>query len=194
MREEWPVATFILITINLSVFLFFQNSLQFLISNFGLSPSSMMSAPYTILTHMFVHANLTHFVGNMLMLALLGLAVENKIGSVKFLFIYLFSGLVTIPYALVIEAVTGISATLVGSSGAIFGLIFIAGVLSGSKKMPLLRIPMFVIITLYLIFVMIIYIWNFPYSIIEFAHLGGFVGGILGFLLVIQKDEKVSKK
>jgi membrane associated rhomboid family serine protease len=37
-----------------------------------------------------IHADIIHFGGNMLMLAVVGLAGENKIGSIKFVLFYFF--------------------------------------------------------------------------------------------------------
>lgn len=161
-----------------------------MMSYFGLSPASIISRPYTIITHMFVHADIIHFVGNIAMLSALGLVVENKIGSGKFLFIYLFSGLSAVPFALLIEALIGISVTLVGASGAIFGLMFVSGLISGWEKIPVVKVPLVIAISLFLLFTLILFIYNFPMSIGEFAHFGGLAGGIIGFLLVLPESKK----
>lgn len=194
MEEEWPIVTFILVTINLGVFLIFFNSLETIIYDFGLSPSYLLLRPYTLLTHMFVHTDILHFAGNMAMLFILGLAVEDKIGSRKFLFIYLFSALCAIPFALFIEVITTTPAILVGASGAVFGVMFLAGLLSGWEKVPMLKIPLFIAIVFFLLFNLILLFLYFPYSISEFAHFGGFIGGALGFLLALPQSKKVSKK
>jgi len=193
MEEKWSIVTFILITVNLAIFLFFYNSLQIIISNFGLSPSFFILKPYTLVTHMFIHTDIFHFVGNMLMLFILGLMVENKIGSGKFLFIYLFSGICAIPFAFLIEVITSTHATLIGASGAIFGVMFIGGLLSGWEKVPIIKLPLPIAIAFYLLFTLILFMLYFPYSISEFAHFGGFVGGILGFLLLLPEEKKVSR-
>ena len=191
--------TFILVTINLAVFIFsanianFQISLQ-VIEMFGLSPSNYILRPYTLITHMFIHSDIIHLVGNMVMLFILGLAVEDKIGNGKFLFIYLFSGLCAIPFAFFIEVITMTPAILVGASGAVFGVMFVAGLLSGWEKAPIVKIPLFFVITFFLLFNVILLFLYFPYSISEFAHFGGFVGGILGFLLALPKRKRLSKK
>lgn len=182
--------TFILITINLAVFLFSYDYLQDVISNFGLSPSLIFLKPYTIITHMFVHSSIVHFLGNIITLGILGFVVEDNIGSIRFLLIYIFSGLTAVPFAFLLEAILGFSVVLVGASGAIFGIMFIAATLSGWEYVPLLKIPTFIVIISYLIFTVIMYSLNFPYSISEFAHFGGFLGGIIGFFLVVQEKKK----
>ncbi|MEM7824968.1 MAG: rhomboid family intramembrane serine protease [Candidatus Aenigmatarchaeota archaeon] len=187
MEEEWPIMTFILITINLAIFLFFNSLSQVVISNFGLSPDLITTRPYTLITHMFIHGDVIHLTSNMVMLGILGLMIENKIGSVKFLFIYIFSGLCAIPFALLIEFITGVSATLIGTSAAIFGLMFIGGLIAGTEKVPMINLHLLVVIILFLLLNFALLILNAPISISEFAHFGGFIGGFIGFLLILTK-------
>jgi membrane associated rhomboid family serine protease len=191
MEEEWPAVTVILITINLAVFVFFHNFLQVVISNFGLSPALIASRPYTLITHMFVHSDIIHLTLNMVMLGILGLMIENKIGGGKFLFIYIFSGLCAIPFALLIEFITGVSATLIGASAAIFGLMFIGGLVAGTEKVPIINLYLLFVIILYLLLNFTLLILNAPISISEFAHFGGFIGGFIGFLLILPKKREL---
>jgi membrane associated rhomboid family serine protease len=48
---------------------------------------------WQIITHWFCHANLSHLLGNMVMLWLFGSKIENLMGAKKFLIIYGISGL-----------------------------------------------------------------------------------------------------
>jgi len=132
MEYEWPYVSFILITINLAVFLFTVDLTVFDIGNlymfpvfdsvveaFGLSPQGLYSKPYTLITHMFIHADLIHFYGNIFMLAIIGMLVEPKIGPGKFFLVYLLSGLCAIPFGFMMEYLIQTSVILVGASGAI---------------------------------------------------------------------------
>jgi membrane associated rhomboid family serine protease len=49
--------------------------------------------PYQIVTHMFMHANLTHIFLNMFMLWMFGRVLEQVWGGKRFLFYYFFTGL-----------------------------------------------------------------------------------------------------
>jgi len=56
------------------------------------SPHTALIRPWTFVSYMFVHANLLHLLGNMLMLFVFGTAVESRMGSRNFLMYYLFCG------------------------------------------------------------------------------------------------------
>jgi len=56
-------------------------------------PMSPLFKPYQLVTHMFMHGSLMHLFFNMYGLVLLGPALESRLGSSRFLFYYLFSGL-----------------------------------------------------------------------------------------------------
>ncbi len=208
MDENWPLVTFVLIFINLAVFLFSQSNIDAIIENFGLAPSSLYSKPWTLITHMFIHGNIIHFTINMLMLAILGLAIEEKLGNMKFLSVYFFSGLVSILFVFLLEAMTQTVVTVIGASGAIFGLMFVAGAIAGFEQVPVIlvpllnilalplilvkseniKVPLFVAIAFYFILNAFFFFYYFPYSIGEFGHFGGLIGGMLA-LFVFKKQQ-----
>ena len=55
-------------------------------------PSSSSFRPIQIITHMFMHGNITHIFFNMFMLYMFGSVLENYWGGKYFLFLYLVSG------------------------------------------------------------------------------------------------------
>ena len=55
-------------------------------------PKNGMFQPWQILTHMFMHGNLTHILFNMFALWMFGTAVEQIFGWKKFVIFYLLSG------------------------------------------------------------------------------------------------------
>jgi membrane associated rhomboid family serine protease len=55
---------------------------------------TVLEAPWTILTVMLVHANLFHFLANMITFYFFGTAVEKAVGGTKMLKMYLVSGIV----------------------------------------------------------------------------------------------------
>ena len=215
MEEKWPVVTFILITINLAVFLFTwdikTNTVsEQVIDAFGLTPQFLAFRPYILITHMFLHADIIHFGGNMLMLAIVGLVAEDKIGSLKFLLFYFLSGLCAVPFGFIMEIFTNQMVILIGASGAIYGVMFLAATVAGWEEVPAIlipilnfiaapiiffsfknvKVPLFVAILFYFLLNMITMLYNLPYSIGELAHFGGVIGGIIGVLLILPEKFK----
>lgn len=227
MEYEWPYVTFILITINLAVFLFTVDFSVFDIKNlymfpvydkyvdmFGLAPQDLFSKPYTLITHMFIHAELVHFYGNILMLAIIGMVVEPKIGPVKFFLVYLLSGLCAVPFGFLMEFMVKTAVVLVGASGAIYGTMVLAGTIAGWEEIwglliPVLnmvivpidvltlkniKVPMFIAILFYFLMNLVLTLVNLPLSIGELAHFGGIFGGILAFIFVLPEQFKTKKE
>lgn len=87
----------------------------------ALSPDiAIVPTPATLLTSMFVHANVGHILGNMLFLWVFGDNVEDAMGSARYLVFYLVCGVVAaLTFAAVIP--NGQS-PLIGASGAISGV------------------------------------------------------------------------
>ncbi|EDP70276.1 rhomboid family protein [Flavobacteriales bacterium ALC-1] len=56
-------------------------------------PMSEMFQPWQVLTHMFMHGDQSHLFFNMLLLFFIGVLVERILGTKKFLFVYISSGL-----------------------------------------------------------------------------------------------------
>ena len=94
---------------------------------YGLVPAHF--APSALVTSTFLHdpSSLLHLGGNMAFLALFGVVVEKALGSFRFLGLYLLAGAAGgLMHVLVAP---GASEPLVGASGAIFGVLAVAGVL-----------------------------------------------------------------
>lgn len=77
---------------------------------------------YRLFTCMFMHFSFDHLTSNMLALGLLGKYIEPLIGKVRFLTIYLLSGLVGNLASLFVEYYSHDYAIGAGASGATFGL------------------------------------------------------------------------
>jgi membrane associated rhomboid family serine protease len=86
----------------------------------ALRPRFMLQQPWTPVTYMFVHGGLMHLFFNMLMLYFSGPRVEERLGSRRFIVLYLLSGLGGALLSLLTPNVT-----IVGASGATFG-VFLA--------------------------------------------------------------------
>ena len=84
----------IILSICLIVFLLSQIVPGFVYNYLALNPDYVMQRPWTLLTHMFVHANFNHLLLNMLVLLFFGMELERRVGKTKFLEIYILSGIV----------------------------------------------------------------------------------------------------
>lgn len=190
-----PVCTISLVIVNIVVFL--------LLSFWGMTENAgfmvehgAMYAPfvtefgeyYRFFTSMFLHFGFDHLLNNMLMLAVVGQALEAEVGKVKFLLIYMLSGLCGNVLSFCQDIWTGENVVSAGASGAIFGLmgavIYIAirqrgcvGNISGRG----------------LIFATLLSLY-YGYTqggIDNLAHIGGLIGGILlGILLYRKRDNE----
>ena len=92
---------------------------QMLVFRYGFVPSEFSFL--TLFTSQFLHGGFAHLLGNMVILVLVGLTVEQLLGSFNYLLFYLISGAVG-------SAVFGLvhfgsPMPLVGASGAISGLM-----------------------------------------------------------------------
>lgn len=80
--------------------------------------------PLSLLTHMFVHGDWIHLIGNMFFFYICGVAMERYWGLWKFVASYLFCGLGAAGIFILISLVAGANidnAPLIGASGAIAG-------------------------------------------------------------------------
>ena len=97
LRRTTPYVTYVLIVINVLVFLLeLQNGDEF-IQEWAFVPGRFSDNPganiATIFTAMFMHGGWLHLGGNMLYLWIFGDNVEDRFGHVKFLIFYLLCGI-----------------------------------------------------------------------------------------------------
>ena len=134
LRDEnptrtFPLITYILIAINIIVYMFqtmLGASNEAFIYQFALIPIQLTSSPSlsnmgNIFTSMFMHAGLTHLLGNMLYLWIFGDNIEDAMGKSRFIFFYLVGGTA----ASLVHIFTNPTSTIptVGASGAIAAVL-----------------------------------------------------------------------
>lgn len=151
---------------------------------FSLVPVHFLEGLYldTTVTYMFLHGSLMHLLVNSIALYGAGSIVERDIGSLKFLLVFLLSGLIAGAMHCYLNPNSSIP--LVGSSGAIFGIIAVMFLLMPFKLTLALMIPLpSVIVGLILIAVELSAFWMpTDVGIAHDAHLSGFImGGICAF-------------
>jgi len=109
---------------------------NFVYNYLALNPDYVMQRPWTLITHMFVHADFNHLFWNMLFLFFFGMELERRVGENKFLQIYIFSGIVAALGQMMIS-----SGSMVGASGALFGVMGCLAMIA-----PEIRILLFFVI------------------------------------------------
>jgi membrane associated rhomboid family serine protease len=139
------------------------------------------------LTYMFVHANLTHLLVNMLGLLFFGTAVEKELGSKEFLFYFLLTGFLAGVFTFAAYLFTGgASIPFVGASGAIFAVLLAFATLQPNAQVLIwgiipMRAPLMVLG--YTLIELFSQVFGFMNGIAHLTHLAGFAFGWLYFLV-----------
>ena len=157
-------------------------------------PTSEYFRPYQIVSHMFMHADLTHIFFNMFGLFMFGPVLENYMGPKKFLIFYFATGFGAVILYMAMQwlemAHLGGSPYLanipvLGASGAIYGILAGFATLFPDRELMLIfpPIPMkakYMMIGLVVIAI-VAGVGKLGPGIAHFAHLGG---AIFGFLMI----------
>ncbi len=142
-------------------------------------PQLTVIRPWTMVTTIFVHASLLHIAFNMFSMFIVGRQIEPMIGRVRFLALFLLSGIGGSVGMLLINPGTLSQATaVVGASGAIFGMFgayFIIARHLGANATQLLVV---IAINLGIGFIVPGFAWQ--------AHVGGLVIGALVALVFVR--------
>ncbi|MGI5356303.1 rhomboid family intramembrane serine protease [Streptomyces sp. CA-252508] len=123
---------------------------------------------YRLVTSMFLHQEVWHIAGNMMLLWLLGGTLEEELGRVRYLTLYLLSGLAGSAFTYLIAAENQGS---LGASGAIYGLLGATVVLVRRLNRDMRPIMALVVINLVITFA-----WD---GIAWEAHIGGLIAGVI---------------
>ena len=99
----------------------------------------------TLISAMFMHGGPMHLLMNMLILILLGVPFEDRIGSRSFLRIYLISGIMgsLVTGSISVWNETGLETINIGASGAVFGIMGGFALLYPRDEIPMLLGPIF---------------------------------------------------
>ena len=166
-----PMVTYVLIGINVVVF-----GLQMLISGLtnelmyaGIFTSPYAPAePWRMLTSAFAHSPtfIGHIAFNMYALYICGRVLEPMLGRSRFLALYLISAL---GGSVAVLLIANPLVSVVGASGAVFGLFAAMFVLLRSRGIPVVQVAILVAINLVIGFIIPGIAWE--------AHVGGLVLG-----------------
>jgi len=154
----------------------------------------------TVLTSMFMHGGWMHLIGNMLFLWIYGNNVEDCMGHVRFIIFYIICGIAAfLTHAL---TNTGSEIPMIGASGAISGVLGAYILIYPHARilvaMPLgffihtMRLPAGIVIGFWFILQFINSYASNPEGggVAWFAHIGGFVAGML--LIPLFKYKEIS--
>ncbi len=189
--RNFPWATLVLVLVNTIIFigsLAFKEAARALY----LIPSELYKAPYTIITSMFMHADIFHLFGNMYCLWVFGDNIEDRLGKVKYLLLYLGSGIC----ADIVYIITTTSPTIptLGASGAVSGIMgaYLAlypGARININDMIFFRpieysLPAWFYIGVLFFGLQILWAWLDIPGVAWFAHLGGIATGFVTLLVL----------
>ena len=193
-RQSTPAITLLIIAVNVLCFLYeMALPLYFrdrFIEQYALIPDRLHLTSFV--TSMFLHGGWLHLIGNMWFLWVFGSHIEDAMGSAKFLLFYIVSGVASAA----VQFMTSLGSPIptIGASGAIAGVMGAFLILY-----PRVRVVTLIFIVVFLWTVdlpaafMLLY-WfviqllsgvgslsnvSQAQSIAWFAHVGGFLAGIL---------------
>lgn len=183
-EQKTPVATAVIFVIcaALLAWCVLSGQREEILSAYGLSREGILSGQYyRFFTCMFLHAGLLHLASNSIYLYYFGVRAERLLGTGKFLVLYLISGLCGGVCSVLFSGNAGVS---IGASGAIYGLL--GAMLLLTKKRGA-RYTGMNYSTMLLLAATAIGFGFLQEGVDNLAHIGGFLGGIAVFSLLLRK-------
>lgn len=201
VRHSTPIITLVLIAINVFVQVYENTlpeyALREFVRRYALIPDQFYET--SLVTSMFLHGGWRHLIGNMWFLWVFGSHLEEALGTTRYLAFYIISGAAS---ALVQYFVSlGSPVPTVGASGAIAGVM--GAFLLLYPRARVITIIFFIFITtveipaafmlLYWFAIQVIFglgsltVRTQGQGIAWFAHVGGFVAGLLFVRLFADK-------
>jgi membrane associated rhomboid family serine protease len=141
----------------------------------------------TLVTSMFLHGSLLHLGGNLLYLWIFGNNIEDVMGRVRFLLFYILCGLAGALAQIAVRPSSHVP--MIGASGAIAGILGAYLVMFPAARVQTLfffiifarvvPVPALIVLGSWLL-VQLVNAGNMgPGGVAWFAHLGGFLAGLL---------------
>jgi hypothetical protein len=195
-----PHITRILIIINVIVFFvyWFLNSLEKAIGLYGMIPAFVIKGQKlsTIFTSMFLHGDIIHLGFNMLYLHIFGDNVEDAFGHGRYFLVYFLSGIIaSLVYISTLLGSRNLFVLLrptIGASGAVSGVLGAYIVLYPKARilsllpigwLYIVPVPAVLLLGFWFVYQLFYGILTLGFNIITpiayWAHIGGFVAGLL---------------
>lgn len=208
LRKTTPIVTYLLIALNIFFFFAELGGGEEFIKRWAFIPQRFSSHPLadipTLFSSMFMHAGWFHLAANMLYLWIFGDNVEDRLGRIKYLFLYILSGIAATfaQYAFFPHS----NVPNVGASGAIAGVLGAYILFFPKQKVNVLLGQLIVVMQS----VTVIGIWFFLqivsgagslYSaaadkggVAYMAHIGGFIAGLaVAYLFRLTEPKELSQ-
>jgi membrane associated rhomboid family serine protease len=163
-----------LITINAILFVITMITPVNTITLLGLEPISVLQKPWTIVTSMFLHADLMHIIFNMFALYFFGTYLGRLQGEKNLLNVYFIGGIAGSLCYLASSLFFGIpnpESIALGASGAIFAVAGALAVLQPNMKV--IMMPIFIPMPLYISVFFFMVLLSFMPGVAWQGHLGG---------------------
>jgi membrane associated rhomboid family serine protease len=165
-----------------------------------LDPKNLVPVPLTLLTSMFIHGGWLHLLGNMLYLWIFGDNVENTLGHIKYLCFYLMCGVMASLTHTFLNLNSHVPA--VGASGAIAGVLGAYMFLFPKARIRtalillvfvrVVSIPAVILLGYWILIQILSGMTEFGSltrtGIAWFAHVGGFVAGLI--LVIMMRKQR----
>jgi len=207
-RTIIPFVNYLLIAVNILVFIFLQGmgSDEAFLLSYSTVPKEILTGTditsgglgitpipvyLTLVTSMFMHGGLAHLGGNMLYLWVFGDNLENVMGHVKYLVFYLLCGLIASLSHVFLTSYLGKDMLIpsLGASGAISGvlggylLLFPKNQVRVIMLASIIHVPAFITLGLW-IGLQLISGWGMlggsdTGGVAIAAHIGGFIAGLI---------------
>ena len=222
-RRFAPLINYVLIAINVLVFVFLQGmggNEKFTYA-FSTVPAEILTGKdiaagileptpvpvyFTLITSMFMHGGWAHLLGNMLFLWVFGDNIENRIGHIRYLIFYLVCGIIASLSHVFVSGSDSLIPSL-GASGAISGVLGGYLLLFPSRRVRVIMgrgittVPAFVALGIWIVFQVISQLGVLGGDqggggVAYAAHIGGFIAGlalIKLFDIGTQKDTVLNR-
>jgi len=204
-RRSAPIINYLLIAINILVFVFLQGmggNEKFTYA-FSTVPAEILTGKdlatgvleptpipvyFTLITSMFMHGGWAHLLGNMLFLWVFGDNIENRIGHMRYLIFYLVCGIIASLSHVFVSGSDSLTPSL-GASGAISGVLGGYLLLFPSRRVRVIMgrgittVPAFVALGIWIVFQVISQMGVLGGDqggggVAYAAHIGGFIAGL----------------
>ncbi len=152
-----------------------------IIEYFALWPEKVIYMPWQLVTAIFLHGGMDHYLVNMIVLFFFGAELERRVGGYKYLEIFLVSGIAGNLGYLAFCYLTHSPYPALGASGAIYGVMAALAIIA-----PEIRVLLFFFIPLSIRAALVLFILynliSMPFSsvtgIAYSAHLAGILAGL----------------
>ncbi|RLG62106.1 hypothetical protein DRN84_01380 [Candidatus Geothermarchaeota archaeon] len=192
-----PVITYTLIGLNVLIYLLttYENSFieigDYWVRIYALTPFTLLyNEWYRIITSMFLHQNIFHIFFNMYFLYIFGREVEGTLGHLKYLTLYMLSGIFASLFHVSFISVLGLSNLFIpalGASGAISGVLGAFILLYPHRDLTVCWFFWFIpwCFTAKAVYLLLLWFgmqvilgYTSMQGVAFFAHAGGFIAGI----------------